>query len=346
MSFRILVTCAGGGLAPQAIQYLRYQSRHRDVYVVAVDSDEAASGRHFAQAFAVVPSGRSPEYAASLAEVAEAHAVDLILPWSDEEALAAARHRDWLERGSRRLACSDVGTLEVLSDKAATYAALARAGLPVPTWRRAATLPELVDALDELLASGFEVVVKPTVSRGGRDVSVVRADVRGVQASNGGRDMHMDAQTFRREHLTRYASLLPVIVSERLYDPTFDLDLLACRGQLLRAVARRRLNPAVPNAGHIIEGRADLYALAPRIASVFDLTWLYDSDLMLDRNGCPRIVEINPRPSGSAAVAVAAGVPLLDDVISLALNETLPEVDIPYGRTVAPYAALAAIASA
>ena len=47
----------------------------------------------------------------------------------------------------------------------------------------------------------------------------------------------------------------------------------------------------------------------------------------------------------STAVAVAAGVPLLDDLISLALGEALPAVSIPFGRTVAPYSALAQIGS-
>ena len=343
MSFRILVTCAGGGLGPQVIQYLRQQSRHGAVYVVAVDSDLQATGRHFADVFESVPRGSEPDYAARLAEIAERHSVDLVVPWSDDEALAAARHRSLIERNGRKLACADISTLEGLADKAVTYRALEHAGLPVPKWRPAATIAELGAGVEALLAQGVEVAVKPAVSRGGRDVSVIRLDVRGASSYRGGREIHMDADTFRREYLERYAECMPVIVSERLYEPTFDLDMLARDGELLRAVVRRRLNPAVPNDGHIIEERADLYELAPRIVSAFQLTWLYDCDIMLDRESNPRILEINPRPSGSTAVAVAAGIPLFDDLISLALGEALPSVGIPYGRMIAPYAALAPV---
>lgn len=343
MSFRLLVTSAGGGLVPQAIQYLRRQSRHGAVRVVAVDADPRAAGRHFADVFEVVPRGRDPEYVPRLAAIAARHAVDLILPWSDEEALAAVRCRDVLETNGRRLACADVRTLETLADKAATYTALEAAGLPVPIWRRAASLPALAAAVDELTGLGFDVVVKPSASRGGRGVCVIRADVQGPRAHGGGRETHLDVATFRRDHLNGYADSLPVVVSERLYEPTFDLDMLADGGRLLRAVARRRLNPQVPNDGHIIESRADLYELAPRLASAFNLTWLYDCDLMLATDGTPRILEINPRPSGSAAVAVAAGIPLLDDLISLALGQPLPAVPIPAGRVVVPFTALAAL---
>lgn len=341
MSFRILVTCAGGGLVPQAIQYLRRASRHGAVFVVAVDSSAEASGRHFADAFELVPHGDHPDYAAGLAAAAERHRVDLVLPWSDDEAIAAARHRHLIERHGRKLACADIATLETLGDKARAYDALGRAGLPVPRWRRAETMTDLETAVREFLDLGLEVAVKPAASRGGRDVTIIRADVRGASPYAGGREVHMDVASFWREHMHRYANLLPVLVTERLYEPTFDLDMLACDGALLRAVARRRINPAVPNDGHVIEARADLYALAPSIVSTFKLTWLYDCDLMLDRAGTPRILEINPRPSGSTAVAVEAGIPLLDDLISLALGEALPPVAMPFGRTVVPFTALA-----
>lgn len=341
MSFRVLLTSAGGGLAPQAIRYLRHQSRHGAVYVVAVDSTATAVGRYFADTFEQVPHGNDSDYAQRLAEIAERYTVDLVVPCSDEEALAAARHRELIERNGRKLACADISILETLADKTATYAMIERAGLPVPHWRRAETMTELETAVDQLLALGLDIAVKPAMSRGGRDVSVIRSDIRGASHHGGGRETHMDADTFRSTYLPHYADHMPVIAMERLYEPVFDLDMLTRGGRLLRTVARRRINPAVPNDGHIIEQRADLYDLAPRIASVFDLTWLYDCDIMLDREGRPRILEVNPRPSGSTAVAVAAGVPLLDDLISLALGEPLPNVEIPYGRVIVPYTALA-----
>jgi biotin carboxylase len=330
---------------PEAIRRLRDHSRHGRVHVVAVDCEPSAAARGLADVFELVPHGSDPDYVSRLADIAQRHRVDLVVPWSDAEALAAAGARSLIERKGCTLACAEIGTLETLSDKAATYVALERAALPVPRWRRAETVAELEEGVGQLLTMGLDVAVKPAVSRGGRDVSVIRTDVRGASCYGGGREVHMDAGSFRRDYLLRYTDLMPVIAMERLYEPTFDLDMLARDGELLRAVVRRRINAAVPNDGHIIEERADLYDLARRIVETFGLTWLYDCDVMLDREGAPRILEINPRPSGSAAVAVAAGVPLLDDLISLALGESLPVETMPYGRKVVPYTALAPIAS-
>jgi biotin carboxylase len=340
MTFRILLTSTGGGLAPQAIQYLRHQSRHGRVHVVAVDTSKTAASRHFADAFEIVPHGTDPGYAARLAEIAERHAVDLVLPWSDEEALAAAGNRELIETNGRRLACADIAVLETVSDKTRAYEALGRAGLPVPRWERARSLDEIAAAVERFLAMGLDIAVKPAISRGSRDVSVIRADVSGAGHYGGGREVHMDAASFKKEYLPRYAGHFPVIVMERLFEPTFDLDILADRGKVVRSVGRRRINPPVPNDGHIIESRRDLYDLAPGIARSLGLTWLYDCDLMVDRNDKIFILEVNPRPSGSTALVVAAGVPMLDDLISLALGETLPPIDIPAGRVVVPYTAL------
>lgn len=341
MTFRILITSAGGGLVPQALQYLRHASRHGRVSVVAVDTRSDATGRHFADHFHVVPRGNEPGYAEALAGISARYGVDLVLPWSDDEAVAAARSRHLFEVDGRQLACADIAVLETLADKIATYRTLSGKGLPVPRFEQARNESELAAAVDMLLGEGLDLAVKPAVSRGGRDVSVIRADVSGAQEYAGGREVHMDAASFRSSYLHRYREHFPVIVMERLFEPTFDLDMLARQGKLQRVLARRRLNPAVPNDGHVIEDRADLYALGPKIVEAFNLTWLYDCDIMLDKAGQPRILEINPRPSGSAAVAVAAGVPLLDDLISLAKGEALPAVDIPYGRIVVPYQALA-----
>ena len=75
------------------------------------------------------------------------------------------------------------------------------------------------------------------------------------------------------------------------------------------------------------------------------MSWLYDCDLMLDSKGRPCILEINPRQSGSVSVSVAAGIPLLDDLISLAKNERnlISDTEHVTGVKVVPYKSLYSI---
>ena len=99
MKNRILVTAAGGALAPLNIRLMK-QSRHSGVWVLGVDSRTEAVGRYFADAFALVPAGGDPGYVDSILALIERHRIDIVLPWSDEEALALAGG-EGADRGGR-----------------------------------------------------------------------------------------------------------------------------------------------------------------------------------------------------------------------------------------------------
>lgn len=340
MTYTVLLTCAGDEFAPQVIQYLK-QSRRHDIRVIGVDVDPTASGRHFADAFSVVPSGDAPGYAEVIAEIADRYSADLIIPKADEEALALAARRSDIENDHRMIACGDIETLETLSNKLEAYEFLARCGIAVPSWVAAHSPAELAAAVEDMVLRHGDIVVKPAVSRGGRDVFVIRGDRKGAASQDGARETHLDCDTFLLKHLDVLASKLPAMVMQRLVEPVYDLDMLAWHGEALRLVPRRRLDSARPNQGHLFVDSPALLDLGRALAKALNLTWLYDVDIMFDRDGNPGILEINPRPSGSLSATVASGVPLLDDLISLAKGDEIPELPALSERLVVPFKSVA-----
>jgi carbamoylphosphate synthase large subunit len=60
------------------------------------------------------------------------------------------------------------------------------------------------------------------------------------------------------------------------------------------------------------------------MARLFGLHGLVDVDAILTPDGEVAPLEINPRPSGSVAVALAAGVPLYDQLFELLINGVRP----------------------
>lgn len=335
MKRRILVTAAGGVLAPLNIRLLK-QSRHSGIWVLGVDTRAEAAGRYFADAFAQVPPGDDPAYADAIAALIRAHRVDIVLPWSDEEALALAADCARIEASGATLACAPLATLQVMSDKFATYELLAKAGVTMPAYARADTPAALAAAVERFAREFGEFAVKPATARGNRGTVVVRKDVSGAQPYMGSRELHMDFDTFRRQHLA--AMPAPAIVMERLLPPAYDIDVLARDGDVLRAMPRRRLNPAgVPYTGSVLTPTRPLLDLASRIARAFRLSWLYDFDLMTNAKGEAVPIEVNPRPSGSIAAAILAGVPFYDDLIALANGAAIADVTMPKETTVIPY---------
>ena len=335
MKSRILVTAAGGTLAPLNIRLLK-QTRHPGIWVLGVDTRAEATGRYFADAFAQVPPGDHPGYADAILALIAAHRIDIVLPWSDEEALALAADKARIEAAGAILACAPLSTLQIMSDKFATYELLAKAGIAMPRYVKVDTAAALAAAADRFVIELGEFAVKPVVARGNRGTVVVRKDIAGVQPYMGSRELHMDFETFRRSYLA--AVHTPAIVMERLVPPAYDIDVLAREGVVLRAMPRRRLNPAgVPYAGSVLTPTKTLLDLAGRVAEAFKLSWLYDFDLMTNVEGEAALIEVNPRPSGSIAAAILAGVPFYDDLIGLVNGAAIADVVLPTETTVIPY---------
>jgi len=334
---RVLVTAAGGALSPLNIRLLKAGTRNA-VWVGAVDVLNEAAGRYFADAFATVPNGLDDGYVEAIEALVRDWSIDLVLPWSDEEALALARVRGRIEAGGATLACASLDALEIMNDKAATFERLQAAGLRVPQWEVARDPDDLDAAIGRIAEATGEFVVKPIVARGNRGTIVVRRDVTGAAPYQGSREIHMDAATFDAAHRTQIAVDLPVMVMERLAAPAYDIDVLARDGAVLRAMPRRRLNPAgVPFTGGVLEPSDALMTLAADVTAALELSWLYDYDVMTAADGAPAIIELNPRPSGSIAAAILAGVPFYEDLISLMRSEPLPEVALPGPVALIPY---------
>lgn len=336
MSVRLLMTCAGGALAPLNIKLLKESPRF-DCWVLAVDQRPDAEGRYFADAFAPVPGGSDGGYIAAIAELVAKHRIDIVLPLSDEEALALSASRSEIEAHGATLVCVAHETLRTISDKAATYRRLQAAGVALPRWQEAGTKQELAAAVKRFAAEHGEFAVKPARSRGNRGIYVVRTDVSGAAPHLGSREWHADLATFRERFLAEAERSLPALVMERLFPPAYDIDVLAKHGRLLNAVARRRINPAgVPYAGNVIATDKGLLELAESVTAALGLSWLYDFDLMTDRAGRPVLIEVNPRPSGSMAASILAGMPFYDNLIALVRGEVLeagalrPVMVVPY----------------
>ena len=135
---------------------------------------------------------------------------------------------------------------------------------------------------------------------------------------NFGREIHIPTKKLTDKYFSMYEKkFFPLVISERLNEPTFDLDMLGFKGKSIRVVSRKRLNPAEPNAGHIVKRISKLVNIGKKVIKKFNLSWLFDCDLMIDKKGNYKIIEINPRMSGSSVVSIEAGYPLFDDLISI-----------------------------
>jgi predicted ATP-grasp superfamily ATP-dependent carboligase len=101
-----------------------------------------------------------------------------------------------------------------------------------------------------------------------------------------------------------------------LREPAYDVDVLGGKEMEAQVIVRKRMNPSgIPFKGNVIITDMAIQEYCKSIAAVLKLDSLFDMDLLTGANGAC-LLEINPRPSGSLAVSLFAGFPILDAAVA------------------------------
>lgn len=290
-------------------------------YIVGVDVNTDAKGRHYADAFHQVPWATDAGYVERLLQVAAMERVGLILPGSDQEAFCLAESRAEFDAAGVKVLASPVDVLNLIRDKSATYAALKSAGLRVPEYACVDNADDLAHALRGFGYPVQNVIIKPVAGRGGRGMRLLvgkgLAPAQWIGA--GAREQRFENEVDFSE-LCGWFDGGMLMVMPMMNSPAYDVDVFAHRGKARAALVRRRFNPAgIPFTGNRIVSDPVVMRYCLDIAEALSLDALHDIDLLTDGEGRPCLLEVNPRPSGSVVAAHVAGFP----IVAAAVAETL-----------------------
>ncbi|MEU3017562.1 MULTISPECIES: ATP-grasp domain-containing protein [unclassified Nocardiopsis] len=280
-----MVTTAGSAPTPGTILRLR-ESGFR---VVATDVDPTAPGLYLADRSRLVPPGDSEAFLPRMRALCAEEGAAAVVPLVDEELVPVAE----LGRDGVAVLLPRPDFVTTCLDKYALMRELEDAGIGVPrTWLASEWPAEAADR------SPGGMVVKPRRGRGGRGVVVAesaRDTARAISESGYAAD-----ELIVQERVTGPEYTVSVVVwRDGAVQAVVPKEVLLKRGVTRYAVTRR--HPGVARTCRAVQ--ESLRADGP-----------FNVQLCLDERGRPRVFEINPRFSSTAALTAAAGV---DEVTGL-----------------------------
>jgi len=294
----VLVTGAGGAGGIGAIRTLTEQTDHS---VVAADMDASAAGLYLADDGVTVPRADDPEWAESMAMAVRETGADILVPTVDEELAHLPSLRAALPE-SVPVVAPRQSVVDIALDKYRTYRVLQAAGHSVPrTWF----------ATEPPAASEYPLIAKPRRGRGSRGVERLDEEADLDEYLRGS---DRDAEEILLQRFVEgdeYTTSVTATSDNRLLG-TVPKEALEKAGSTTRGVTRDA--PAVARSC-----RAIFRTLEP--AGPMNVQQIVDDD------GTPYTIEINPRFSSTSCLTAAAGVNEFDLLVRDALGESVSAPD-------------------
>lgn len=208
-------------------------------------------------------------------------------------------------------------TYQILDSKVKTYEALNNTDIvAIPKTFCVKNYDEFQTAYKKITAIGSSACMKPISGIGGNGFKKIIESMTEID------ELQTSGSTIAKNRVARVLqdsqNVEPFIVMEYLEGDEFSIDCLGNKGELLRAIPRRKLDYYHQN----IEHRANLIAIAQKLTKWFNLSYLYNIQLKYHK-GKVYLIEINTRMSAGIHKSSLAGVNFLYLAIKLLMKEVV-----------------------
>ena len=287
----VLVTASGAPGTAALLRALRTNGE-RHVRLVGTDMSPQAIGRHYCDAFFVVPPGGDPAFADAVLGIAQRERVDAVLPQSSFDLLGLAEARPSFESEGIAVLVSPPEAVRRANDKAEMYALLERIGVRAPSWRRVNGGRGLRDAAQELGYPDRPVCFKPVFSSGSRGFRVLDATV------DRAKQLLEDRPGSVAMRLTEALEVLPengpeLLVMELAQGNERTVDGIAREGRILLGHPKTRESMRAGLAMYFRTLRdPELLEIAGRIVAEIGIEHFFNIQLVGEH-----VIEVNPRIS-------------------------------------------------
>ena len=334
---KVLMTAVGAPGAPGIIKSLR-KNGEREIEIIGTDMNPNAVGFAMVDKYYIVPSGRADNFVGSVKEITKAEKIDVVLPLSTYELWAFSNSKNGFEIP---IMVSSPFSIEIANDKGKVYDYLSNVGLEnaVPQYLLADSLETFTSGVRKLGFPDEPVCFKPPISKGSRGFRILDNTKDKLDLLLNYKPDATYASFEEMISVLEKASPFPtLLLCEYLPGKEYSVDLLCREGKSLIVVPRLRAETkgGISFRG-TIEFNEELIYIAKQIAKALNLDYNINIQFRYSTENQPKLLEINPRVSGTIVMNTGAGINLPYLGVKLALGETFEIPQVRWGTSMTRY---------
>ena len=251
--------------------------------------------------------------------------------WPGKEAAFISKYHSLFQAiGTQVLSVAESDTLTLLHNKADFYADVSPDVALIMDFIAVNNADEFDNAVSALSAKHERLCVKPAESVFGLGFRILDTQRDSITQLLNGVEYQIPLHELRQgmNNTPQFATLL---VMEHLGGHEWSVDCAGRHGKLLCAVQRKK--PLLAGHGQTIDNNADIHGMVTRLTAHYRLNGLFNIQFKDGVHG-PRLLEINPRPSGGFGMACLSGANLAQIALQSIKDEGFQPPVIRYGLKV------------
>ena len=327
----VLVPSAGHPTRPSLLKCLK-DNGEREIHIVGVDMAADGIGPYIVDKFYQVPPRNDPAYEDKILDICEKEKIDVYYALGEEEAIAAVvRKEDFDSLNTSIISPGAPEMLEIATNKCRWHDFLKENKIPHANYRNIYSFDEIEDAVQTLGYPNEDVFIKPAIAKGGRGARIITSkDISKEYYSGRSGEPKMSLESFTNMLAPlKSEEFLPLLAMEYLPGTYYSVDILSWEGKPYYVVPKIRIRGSASNTtvGQV-DLNPDTIDLATKICGTFKFSYLQNYEMKLNKDGKPRVYDINPRGGASIALCAAAGANIAYYAVKIAVGEEIPRKQI------------------
>tara|TARA_R100000388_G_C7243946_1_gene163527 strand:- start:2779 stop:3849 length:1071 start_codon:yes stop_codon:yes gene_type:complete len=281
------------------------------------------------------PKGTSSNYIPCIYDYCVKNKIDLIIPCADEELLPLAKSKHIFEKINCKILVSDENSLKICLDKSRLFDFLCDQGFQknIVDHDVCNDVESFLQSYERLTNLGHRVCVKPSKTHGSRGFRVIKdqlckEDFFNKKPNSSEITLQELVKILKSDGTNKFSDLL---VMEFLPHDEYSVDCFSRDNEFICVPrTRKTISNGICTSGKTIK-KNDLIDLSESMYEKLGLKYNANFQFRYDLSGVPKLLEVNPRFSGTMEHCRASGVNFVEVAIDNIMNFKQKKYNIRWG---------------